>query len=320
MSRTAQNGTEGKQRREPGHFREEDVVDIGAYISIFGKYCWKILALSLLVGILTFAALFLLPDRYRAKAVIAPSGEEQKNLPSISALASSFGIMLGSPSKVEDLESLFRSNDLTARVFERHNHWAALLGSRYDPATGMKKKGMLDFSGGGEAKPAPPGKWDAVRAVEKRMTVKANLKSGFLTLYFESTSPEESAAILKDYLDEAKGRLQEEALDRAVRNKKFIEEEIRKTADAWTRDRLYSLYAQEMEREMMARNREQFGFRIIDSPWVLDRKTGPRRGLAALVSTFLAVIVIFMWVVAIDRRRRSMRRQGTDGGRDSDPP
>ena len=53
-------------------------------------------------------------------------------------------------------------------------------------------------------------------------------------------------------------------------NKKFIEEQIGKTVDALNRDRLYSLLGQEVEREMMARNREQFGFRVIDSPRVPD--------------------------------------------------
>lgn len=49
-------------------------------------------------------------------------------------------------------------------------------------------------------------------------------------------------------------------------SKKFIEEQIGKTVDALNHDRLYSLLSQEVEREMMARNREQFGFRVIDSP------------------------------------------------------
>ena len=52
---------------------------------------------------------------------------------------------------------------------------------------------------------------------------------------------------MKYFLDEGKSRLQEETPDRAVRNKKFIEEQIGMTADALTRDRLYSLYGQEME-------------------------------------------------------------------------
>jgi len=87
---------------------------------------------------------------------------------------------------------------------------------------------------------------------------------------------------VKYYLDEGKSRLQEEALDRAVKNKKFIEEQIGKTVDALTRDRLYSLYGQEVEREMMARNREQFGFKVIDAPRVPDRKFKPGEALTRL--------------------------------------
>ena len=93
---------------------------------------------------------------------------------------------------------------------------------------------------------------------------------------------------MKYYLDEGKNRLQEEALDRAVKNKKFIEDQIGKTIDALTRDRLYSLYGQEVEREMMARNREQFGFRVVDAPRVPDRKFKPHRALGAIYGRFLS--------------------------------
>ena len=95
---------------------------------------------------------------------------------------------------------------------------------------------------------------------------------------------------MKYYLDEGKSRPQEEALDRAMNNKKFIEEQTRKTPDALTRDRLYSLYGQEVEKEMMARNREQFGFRVIDAPRVPDRKFKPSRGQSAILATILSFL------------------------------
>jgi uncharacterized protein involved in exopolysaccharide biosynthesis len=74
-------------------------------------------------------------------------------------------------------------------------------------------------------------------------------------------------------------------------NKKFIEEQIGKTVDALTRDRLNSLYGQEVEREMMARNREQFGFRVIDAPRIPDRKFKPRRGLGAIAAAILTFFI-----------------------------
>ena len=115
---------------------------------------------------------------------------------------------------------------------------------------------------------------------------------------------------MKYYLDEGKSRLQEEALDRAVKNKKFIEEQIGKTVDALTRDRLYSLYGQEVEREMMARNREQFGFRVVDAPRVPDRKFKPRRSVNAIMAVVLSFLAGWIFVVV----------RGTAGRNKSDNP
>ena len=117
---------------------------------------------------------------------------------------------------------------------------------------------------------------------------------------------------MKYYLDEGKSRLQEEALDRAIKNKKFIEEQIGKTIDALTRDRLYSLYGQEVEREMMARNREQFGFRVIDSPRVPDRKSRPMRSRSIAASTALSLLAGGLFF-AYRERNRSLPPRRVDG-------
>jgi uncharacterized protein involved in exopolysaccharide biosynthesis len=42
---------------------------------------------------------------------------------------------------------------------------------------------------------------------------------------------------------------------------------------------------------MMARNREQFGFKIIDAPRVPDRKSGPERAWNISIASLLAFLV-----------------------------
>jgi uncharacterized protein involved in exopolysaccharide biosynthesis len=273
-----------------GRGYEEDEKILREYISVLRKHWWKIAALSLAVGVATLLYMFTKPNLYNSTAVIMPVIEEGKQNPAFGALAS-MGIAVGGPTKVEDLESLFKSKDLTARVFNRHDHWRVLLGDAFDPATGTVRISPLSKLLGNDKVPKPPGDWDAVRSAAKGMTVATNRKSGTLTLSFESTSAQQSAAILKDYLDEAKTRLQEEAFDRATKNKKFIEEQISKTVDPLNRDRLYGLLGQEVEREMMARNREQFGFKVIDSARAPDRKSGPHRAKTAAVASIAGFIV-----------------------------
>jgi uncharacterized protein involved in exopolysaccharide biosynthesis len=277
---------EEKRQKEPA----VDEINLGEYFAILRPHWWKIALLSLAVGIITLIVMFQLPNIYQATAVITPAIDEKKQNPALGALAS-FGIEIGGPTKVEDLESLFKSKDLTVRVFRKYNLWPAVLPDKFDPATGMMKICWTDRLLGREKGPRPPADWDSIRAAEDRLRVSVNKKAGTVSVSFEAPSAEGSASIVKYFLEEGKNRLQEEALDRATKNKKFIEEQIGRTVDALTRDRLYSLFSQEVEREMMARNREQFGFRVIDSPRVPDRKFKPGRGIGAVLAFALTFCV-----------------------------
>jgi len=275
------------ESRRTGH--TNDLIDLGGGISVFRRIWWKAFLIALGAGILALVVTFLLPNLYNAAAVITPSGDEGKPSPALGAL-STFGIVVGSPSRVEDLETLFRSNDLTARVFRKYNLWPILLRDRYDARSGALKPSWTDRLRGSGG-PKAPGDWDAMRAAEKSLTVTVNRKAGTVYLAFEAPSAEGAAKIVGYYLEEGKSRLQEEAFERASQNKKFIEKQIASTADPVTRDRLYALYGQEVEREMLARNREQFGFRLIDSPWVPERKSSPQRAKTALLAAVLAFVI-----------------------------
>lgn len=279
--------------------QEEEIIDLGKYLAVLRRNWWKIAGLSLAVGSVTLGYLFTLPNLYKASAIITPSAEESKQNPALGAIAT-LGLQVGGPSKVEDLESLFKSNDLTVRVFRKNDLWPIVLGRCFDPKTGKIMPGRMDrLFGKGEGR--APGDWDAIRAAKDRLTVTANRRMGTLAISFESSSAEISANVIRSYLEEARTRLQEEAFDRANKNKKFIEEQIGRTVDALTRDRLYTLYGQEVEREMLARNREQFGFRVIDSPRIPDRKSGPRRALVS-AGSFAAAFALFALVFLVRHR------------------
>jgi uncharacterized protein involved in exopolysaccharide biosynthesis len=270
---------------------EEGEINLGEYFAILRRNGWKIVLFSLAVGFVTLLVMFLLPNIYQATAVLTPAVDEKRQSPALGILAS-LGVDIGSPTKVEDLETLFKSNDLTARVFRKYNLWPIVLPARFDSATGKLKPCWTDRLFGREKGPRAPGDWDAIRAAKDRLNVNVNKKAGTASVSFESLSAEGSANIVKFYLDEGKSRLQEEAFDRASKNKKFIEEQIGKTIDALTRERLYALYGQEVEREMMGRNREQFGFRVVDAPRVPDRKSSPHRLLVALTGLFLFLPIV----------------------------
>ncbi len=282
------DGPESVRGRRHREEYPEDGTGLEDLVAAFRKVWWKAGLLSIAVGAATFLVSLLMPNIYQATATITPSSEESKPNPALGAIAS-LGFQVGPPSKIEDLEILLKSNALAVRVFSKHNLWAIVLGDRFDAKTGNVKPAWTErIIGGTEAR--VPGEWDAVRAAKRGLNVAVNRRAGSISLSFESRSPQGSADIVRRYLDEAKNRLQEEALERATRNKRFIEEQMARTADLVSRERLYSMLGQEMEKEMMARNREQFGFRIVDPPMVPDRKSKPARGR----STLLAVLAVFV--------------------------
>src|SRR4030065_1912874 len=123
-----------EERREVEY--EEDEVDPGKYLSILRHHLWQIIGLSLAVGIVTLLLLFLKPNLYKAIAVITPAGDEGKQNPTLGALAS-FGVVVGGPTKVEDIEALFKSNDLTVRVFRKYNLWPIVAPDRFDAKPGI---------------------------------------------------------------------------------------------------------------------------------------------------------------------------------------
>jgi uncharacterized protein involved in exopolysaccharide biosynthesis len=290
------------EERPPMDYREEEI-DIGIYFRILRKVWWKVALLSLAVGVVTLVVMFQLPNIYRANAIITPEKDERRQSPYLGALAY-YGIDFGGASRLEDLEALFKSDDLTVRVFKKYNVWSIIYGDKYDPVTGRIKTSRGSLLGG-EKDRKPLGDWDAIRAAKGSLKVSANRRANTVTISFESPSAEDSANIVKYFLDEGKNRLQEEALDRATKNKKFIEEQIGKTVDALNRDRLYSLLGQEVEREMMARNREQYGFRMIDSPRIPDRKSKPGRLLGALMATLISGFAFSIYFFARDRRKQT---------------
>jgi uncharacterized protein involved in exopolysaccharide biosynthesis len=252
---------------------------------------WKIAGFSMALGIVTFLLLLMTEDVYQASASIAPSVDEKTQNPVLGSLVS-FGVNVGGKSKIEDLEALFRSKDLTVRVFRKYDVWPYLLPDEYDQQTKTIKPVWWRFLFGEKREPRKPSDWDAIRIVKKRLKVMVNRKLGTLTLTFECPSPTGAAAIVGYYLEEAKSRLQEEAFDRASTNKRFIGDQISKTVDALTRERLYSLYGQEIEKEMLARNRQQFAFTLVDSPMIPDKKIWPHRVRIAFQVTIVSLLVV----------------------------
>jgi len=276
------------------------------YFRLLWPAKWGILLVAFACGFVALCVTLAIPNRYRATAVVKPEVADQGRAAGVLGTLANFGIQVGGPTKVEDLEVLFRSRDLAARVFQKHDLWAAVYPGRYDAASGTLAVGWLDRVLGKGQGARPPDKWDAIRAAVDFLSVATDRRTGVITISFDARDPEDTARTVGYFLEEGKSRLQEEALNRANHNKGFLSEQIEKAIDPMIRERLYDLFVQEVEREVLARNREQFGFTIIDSPEAPDRKHSPQRLVIASVSLVTGGLAACLWVLV----RRPEERSG----------
>lgn len=290
---------------------EEKEISSPDYMSILRPKLFGIILVSLICGVALFLYMFTQPNVYRASAIITPSIDETQKNPAFGALAS-IGVVASGPTKAEDLESVFLSKDLTVRVFFKYNIWPTVLPTTFNVKSGTIRRSWIDYTFGRLKIATKPSDWDAIHVAERNLVVSVNQKNGTVSISYDSPSPEGSAQIVKYYLEEAKNLLQEEALERATKNEKFIQQQIARTVDALTRDRLYTLYGQEVEREMVAQNREQFGFRIIDSPRIPDRKVKPRRVLSAVMGAILSFLFFCGYFIVRGTPPGSTGSNGTD--------
>lgn len=264
---------------------EDDEINFFDLLSILWGRRKLIIGTSMGAGLIALIITLFMTPIFRAEAVIKPvTPEPEKN-----SIISQFrgivpGLEIGGSGSIEDLEVLLKSRDLTARVFEKYNLYPKIFPDQYDKKTGKFKAKFFSFDS------EPPGEWDAIREAEDMLRVKANSSKGVINISFDSEGPQLSAQIVGYYLEEAKTRLQEETLLRARKNKQFIEEQLKLAVDPLIKERLYYLYGREVEKEMLAKNREQFAFTIVDPPKVPDRKSKPRRVILSFIVMFVVAL------------------------------
>ncbi|MBI5016170.1 MAG: hypothetical protein HZB55_11890 [Deltaproteobacteria bacterium] len=278
----------------------------GGYLRLLQQAWWKVLLAAALGGAGAVMGTSLAPAGYRATAVLRPTatGPESAEV-TFESVMSPIGIAQGGSAALENLVFLFRSRDLTRRVFRRNDLWPALWGERFDPLRKRISPNLWETLCWGQRVPRSPGDWDAVRAAESRLRVSADVRLGVVTVSFDARSRSDATAIVGDYLEEARNALQSSALARARAKASFLSAELARAIDPITRRRLSELYARQLEEEMMARNREQLGFTVIDSPTAAGRQPDRERRKLILLAALGGLSTAFLYYLEPCPRRQT---------------
>ena len=294
--RRAPRADEREAEHEGMRWRYEDdyTVDLAPYIHALRRRFWTVTSAAVAAAIMAaLVAGFVLPKWYRAAAVIRPIATPavESRIAGVmgglggglglSGLAASLGAG-GGDSDAEEYIAILQGFQFDVNLAERHHLSKELL-----------KPGFLSFLH--SSKIGDPS-WAVYRVLEKRFECDYSIKTGNITLYFQSHNRSDAENILSYYIQDLRDLLRAREIAGASSAIDSLEEEANSTPDSLLRSQLYELVARQIERKKMAQVEADFAFRVLDPPAASDKPYRPSVLLDSVVAALLTALAVSAWI------------------------
>jgi uncharacterized protein involved in exopolysaccharide biosynthesis len=304
--------------------RQEDEVSFLDLILVFVKHKRLILGMVFFAGFLAVNISLGQENLYRSEATIAPR-KVQRGVSAYSAFGALGGFVanqvgLNTGGSLDRMEIVLNSRELTMRVIEKYQLMPVIFPERGGTVRKRSPLAILLSAGESESK-APGGGYqpslqDAYQRMRGSLQVNADKMIQTIQIGYVHPDPWTAHRIVSYYLTELSETLRGEVLRDAEENKRFIREQIDRTNDILLKEKLYTMLANEIEKEIFARAQTYFSFIVLDQPIVPDRnkKVGPRRGKFCVffvaAAFFVAVVIAFVKEFLHRARQKDPARYG----------
>lgn len=299
------NQTAGPAVPPPGYFvpypdymqDSEDEINLLDLLIVLLKHKFLIIGVVFVAAIGSVIYALSLPNIYRSEATIIARAEEKTAMPSAFAALGGLGgiagemLGLGGGGSLAKFETVLNSRTFATKIYKEHRD--EILPVLYEDAWDAETK---EWHGDVEK---PPTIQDITKAISEMLIVKADKKTGILTVQVEHTDPAYAKKMVDYYLTELSDSLRGETLRDAAENQKFLNEQIEKVSDVLLKEKIYVLLAKEIEKETFARAQNPYSFQILDPPIIpdLDKRAKPKRSmicmLSVIVAFFMAIFLAF---------------------------
>jgi len=314
-------------------FQQDDEIDFMAIWKTLWRWKWFIGGITLLCSLIAvYITLYQLPVLYRSEAVIQPTlSSEGKG--SLLASLSQFSQFLSIPRLSNGDKSQLIVNYLNSRSLKT---WMIkkfdLLPRFYPDLWDSEKKEWLPKK--------PEDIPTVVKAIQTKKTeefysAKNDEKVGLITLTFIDSDPVFAARVLNKITEELTRYLDHDYITDAKRNRIFVEKQVeraKKEIEYWERQKPDAEHtASEIIREQQAalaaytelrtqyeiarveEAGELIAFKVLDEPFVPERKFKPKRAmicaLTFLVALFLTILAAFFFEFVRNMRLKEIESE-----------
>jgi uncharacterized protein involved in exopolysaccharide biosynthesis len=292
-------------------------IDFQALFQALWSGKWTVLAVTGAVLFVGIVIAILLPNVYRAEALLVPNDFKDKGgLSSLvsqsGGLAALVGLSLneGATDKVETGLKILKSRKFISEFIDRHDILVPLMATKkWDPDT---REVIIDddefdvASGKWVRKVSPPKKTvpssqEAYEEFMKVMTVSQDKASGFVTVAVEHYSPD----LARDWVD----LLVQDVNQTVMRNDEaeakeaiaYLNKQLEKTSLSELKNVLSRLVEEQTKTIMLVNISDEYLLRTIDPAVAPEKKARPKRVLIALLSGILGLISGVLTVLLVNR-------------------
>lgn len=258
--------------------------------------------LIVLMGVFTVAGVLLgilRPKEYEATTVLLPAlpsagnssfGGLAKIASEYGGLASMAGLSLPGSSAKDEAIAVLQSELLTQRYIEQNNLLPVLYQSKWDSAKGNWKS---------LSPKKIPTLWLANRYFKNKIrTVVDDKKTGMIEMTIKWKNPEQAAAWANGLVRLANSYLRDKEIREAERNIEYLNGLVSKTGIVQEQQVIYALLEEQIDKEMVARDRKEYALKVIDPAFAPEKPSSAGPILMGLLgftlALFIGVVVVFI--------------------------
>jgi uncharacterized protein involved in exopolysaccharide biosynthesis len=300
-----------------------DEIDLRELFRVLWAGKWLIGGATLAAALFSVIVALILPNIYRAEALLAPN--DQSTTSGLSALAAQYGglaslagISLGDGSAdktVLGIETL-KSRKFISEFIERHDILVPLMAAKgWNMQTGELEIDADAYDVDTEkwvrdAKPprtATPSAQEAYKEFSNLLSVSQDKKTGLVTVAVEHYSP----VIAKQWVDwlvsDLNSTVMRQAVVEAEQAIDYLNKQVNSTSLSGLQTVFFALIEEQTKTVMLARVSPEYLLRTIDPAVAPERKAKPRRAIICIVGTMLGGL--FGMFVVLARNGKKVKKQ-----------
>jgi uncharacterized protein involved in exopolysaccharide biosynthesis len=267
---------------------------------------WVVLSITMVFMISGIIAGLLITKEYRAEILITATDSPTGASGGLGAIASQYGALAslagisisGKDNKSESIavlqsrlitETYVRDNDLLPVLYsglwdEKAKNWKS---------TDIRKK---------------PSLWMANQYFKKIRDVREDKQSGLVTMRITWRDPIAAAKWANDLVKNTNRYLRDKAIKESDQNIAYLNDQAAKTSVIEARDAIYSILKQELNKQMIARGREEYALKVLDPAQPPELPSSPSAPFLGAVGFGVGIMISALWVW-----RRSSVSRGNAG-------